>query len=60
MAQTDREVLVVLYRSTGGPNWRKKGGWNTPADLSKWEGVEVNHQGRVVKLSLTDNNLRGT
>ncbi|CAN0546467.1 unnamed protein product, partial [Ectocarpus sp. 12 AP-2014] len=27
--------------------------------LSRWYGVEVNSQGRVVKLSLESNNLRG-
>ncbi|CAN0285947.1 unnamed protein product [Scytosiphon promiscuus] len=59
MAQTDREVLLVLYRSTNGPGWKKKRGWDTLADLSKWDGVEVNEQGRVVILSLDQNNLQG-
>ncbi|CAN0281496.1 unnamed protein product [Scytosiphon promiscuus] len=58
MAQTDRDILLVLYRSTDGPNWTRKEGWNTGADLSEWHGVEV-YEGRVVKLSLGNNNLRG-
>ncbi|CAN0002774.1 unnamed protein product [Scytosiphon promiscuus] len=60
MAQADREVLLVLYRSTNGPYWKEKEGWDSSADLSKWHGVGVNDQGRVVKLSLIFNNLRGT
>ncbi|CAN0520290.1 unnamed protein product [Scytosiphon promiscuus] len=59
MAQTDREVLLVLFRSTNGPGWKKKRGWDTRAHLSEWHGVEVNDQGRVVKLSLVGNNLQG-
>lgn len=56
----DREVLLALYRSTGGADWKNKRKWNTNAPLSKWNGVTVNDQGRVVELDLHDNNLRGT
>ncbi|CAN0271629.1 unnamed protein product [Scytosiphon promiscuus] len=59
MAQADREALLVLYRSTNGPGWKQNRGWDTRADLSKWHGVEVNDQGRVVKLSLESNKLKG-
>ncbi|CAN0290830.1 unnamed protein product [Scytosiphon promiscuus] len=59
MAQTDRKALLVLFRSTNGPGWWVKRGWDTRADLSTWDGVEVNDQGRVVKLSLDSNNLQG-
>ncbi|CAN0405254.1 unnamed protein product, partial [Hapterophycus canaliculatus] len=57
-AQTDREVLLVLYRSTDGLQWIERDGWNTRAHLSRWHGVTVNDQGRVVQLSLGANNLR--
>lgn len=60
MASTDRDVLLVLYRSTGGDTWKKKGKWNTDADLSQWQGVLVNGEGRVVRLDLRRNNLEGT
>ncbi|CAM9460953.1 unnamed protein product [Ectocarpus sp. 6 AP-2014] len=59
MAQTDRDALVVLYRATGGENWRERQNWDTDADLKTWHGVDVNDQGRVVKLKLRDNNLEG-
>lgn len=59
MAQTDREARVALYNATGGPSWKIKTNWDTDADLSKWYGVNINYQGRVVQLQLYDNNLRG-
>lgn len=59
MAPTDRDVLVALYITTDGPNWKNKINWDTSADLSDWHGVKVNGQGRVVELNLLSNNLRG-
>ncbi|CAN0193133.1 unnamed protein product [Scytosiphon promiscuus] len=58
MAPTDRAALVALFKATGGANWYKRRNWNTDGDLSLWHGVEV-RGGRVVGLSLGDNNLRG-
>lgn len=60
MASTDRDTLVALFRSTDGANWTLNSGWDTDADLSQWYGVKVNDEGRVVRLSLGGNNLRGT
>ncbi|CAN0296333.1 unnamed protein product [Ectocarpus fasciculatus] len=59
MASTDREALVALFHSTGGPGWTRRGNWDTDAALATWEGVEVNDQGRVVSLKLVNNNLQG-
>ena len=59
MAPTDRDVLVALYNATDGPNWKQKTNWDTDAPLSDWYGVTANDQGRVVKLSLGGDNLRG-
>lgn len=59
MASTDREVLLILYRSTDGPNWRENANWDTDASLSDWYGVEVNNRDCVVKLLLDNNRLRG-
>lgn len=58
-ATNDRDLLLVLYRSTGGGNWKNKTNWGTDADLATWHGVEVNAQGRVLGLNLSRNNLRG-
>ncbi|CAN0162922.1 unnamed protein product [Scytosiphon promiscuus] len=54
----DRDVLVAFFNATGGARWKKNSNWNTDATLSDWHGVEV-YQGRVVKLELSRNNLKG-
>lgn len=59
MASGDRDALVALFWMTGGASWNKNDNWDTDAELATWHGVEVNDQGRVEKLSLASNNLRG-
>lgn len=57
---SDREVLMLLYESTGGANWKNHKNWGTNVDVKQWHGVEkVSGDGRVEKLVLVDNNLRG-
>lgn len=58
MSLTDREVLLALYRATGGPQWSRNNGWDTLADISSWYGVQV-RDGHVVGLNLSKNNLQG-
>ena len=55
---TDRDALVALYGSTGGPGWTNRSGWLTDAPLRRWHGVKVDAQGRVVGLNLI-NGLSG-
>lgn len=59
MASTDRDVLLVLHRSTGGDNWTNNANWGTDAPIGDWHGVKVKDDGHVVKLDLASNNLRG-
>ena len=59
MASADRAALVTLFHATEGSRWRNKKNWDTDAELAIWHGVEVNDQGRVVKLDLSVNSLRG-
>ncbi|CAB1107010.1 unnamed protein product [Ectocarpus sp. CCAP 1310/34] len=59
MSSIDRAALIALFRSTDGANWKWKSNWNTDAGLATWEGVSLNHAGRVVELSLPNNNLHG-
>ncbi len=56
---TERDALVALYTSTGGPGWADNRGWLTEAPMRRWSGVEVDAQGRVVGLSLNSNELSG-
>ncbi|CAB1108817.1 unnamed protein product [Ectocarpus sp. CCAP 1310/34] len=59
MSSMDRAALIALYRSTDGANWKRKRNWNTEAGLATWQGVRLNHAGRVVELALPNNNLHG-
>ena len=56
---SDREILVVLYDATGGPDWADDEGWLTDRPLTGWHGVEVDGEGRVTTLSLHHNRLTG-
>ena len=58
-ALADRDILTILYRATGGPNWHTRNNWLTDAPLRDWYGVGVDSQGRVVTLDLFPNNLVG-
>ena len=56
---TDREALVALYNATDGGNWNESANWLSDAPLGLWEGVTTDGDGRVTKLELIFNNLRG-
>ena len=56
---SDRDILAILYRATGGPNWRRRDNWMTNAPLEEWYGVDVDAEGRVMSLNLPGNNLKG-
>ena len=55
----DRDVLVALYKATGGSNWTKNDSWLTDAPLGGWHGVSTDASGRVQELSLGNNGLTG-
>lgn len=55
-----REVLVKLYNATDGENWTNKGGWLSEGPLGSWYGVSTNENGQVIRISLHENNLKGT
>ena len=65
--EDDWLALVALYDSTEGENWNFNDNWSNATDtmpdaptLDSWYGVTVDMQaGRVSKLGLTRNNLRG-
>jgi Leucine-rich repeat (LRR) protein len=56
---SDSLALVAFYNSTNGDNWTDNTNWLSSEPIEDWEEVEVEN-GRVNKLSLTDNNLTGT
>ena len=57
MVPGDREVLVNLYHSTDGPNWKNSANWLSDAPLGTWFGVDVDAEGRVTVLMLRENQL---
>lgn len=58
--ERDREILSLLYNTTGGADWQLNEGWGGGDDLSLWFGVTVNDTtGTVEELDLTKNNLQG-
>ena len=57
--QSDREVLEVLYESTGGASWANRANWKSSAPLGEWYGVTTDAAGRVTRLELRDNGLAG-
>ena len=54
----DRDGLLDLYRSVGAH--ANLLNWDTDADLSDWEGVTVNDEGRVIGIRLPYKTLQGT
>ena len=57
---TDRAALVALYNATDGPNWRKNNSWLSDRPIGAWRGVTTDDSGRVVRLVLSTNKLRGS
>ena len=55
----DRETLAAFYDATGGPYWTDDTNWKSDEPLYTWHGVTTGTDGRVVGLSLRDNNVRG-
>ena len=56
---TDRDVLKILFESTGGQSWYDHYNWLTDAPLEEWAGVYTDASGRVEGLYLSLNGLRG-
>ena len=57
---SDRDALTALYEATDGPNWTNSQNWLTDAPLDDWHGVDVDGEGRVDYLDLSDNGLTGS
>ena len=56
---TDRDVLGLLFESTGGRSWAKHDNWLTDAPLGAWHGVQTDASGRVQRLNLDNTGLTG-
>ncbi len=58
-AATDREALVAFYQAANGANWRRRYNWLSDGPLDTWYGVTTDDSGRVIRLNLSENWLRG-
>ena len=56
---SDRQILEILFKATGGDGWNNRYNWLTDAPISTWHGVKTNADGDVIALQLFENNLRG-
>ena len=56
---TDRDVLKILFESTGGQSWYYHDNWLTDAPLGTWAGVDTDASGSVERLYLGGNGLTG-
>ena len=59
-AETDRQVLIELYRSTNGGAWTNNENWLSDKPVEEWYGVTTDGHGRVSELDLAGNGLTGT
>lgn len=51
VSQEERDALIAIYNTTGGPNWLNLENWNTVAPVSTWGGVTTTGN-KVTRLSL--------
>lgn len=54
-----RFLLVLLYLQLSGSSWNERLGWMTGSSECNWYGVECDSSGRVTRVSLKRNGLRG-
>ena len=57
--RVDFYALMELYNGTNGSNWTTATNWVSTEPLGEWHGVTTDAGGRVIRLDLTGNQLRG-
>lgn len=55
----ERDILVKLYDTTNGSEWKISKNWNTKVDICDWHGIGCK-DGHVILVNLGANNLSGT
>ena len=58
---TDKEILVKIFETMNGPNWKgsQSDNWLSEKPIGEWGGVTVNDSGRVVSLRIQGDSVRG-
>lgn len=57
--ERERRALIEFYEALGGPDWIERDFWASDRPVGEWHGVETDADGRVVRLTIYDNNLTG-
>jgi Leucine rich repeat len=57
--ESERRALVEFYEALGGPDWIERDFWGSDKPVGEWHGVTTDAEGRVVQLTIYDNNLTG-
>ena len=55
----DAKVLVEFFNATGGQTWLESSNWLSSEPLDSWHGVTADSIGRVERIELAGNGLRG-
>ena len=58
-ADAEREILMHLFEATNGRYWKSRVNWGTYKPLEEWQGIDVNREGKVIGIDLSDNQLVG-
>lgn len=56
---SERRAMIEFYNALGGPDWIERDYWGSDRPVGEWHGVETDAEGRVVRLTIYDNNLTG-
>lgn len=57
--ERERKALITFYEALGGPDWIERNFWASDRPVGEWHGIETDAEGRVVRLTIYDNNLIG-
>ncbi|HKO96839.1 MAG TPA: hypothetical protein VJU86_07605 [Pyrinomonadaceae bacterium] len=57
--ERERKAMIEFYEALGGPDWIERNFWGSERPVGEWHGVETDADGRVVRLTIYDNNLIG-
>ncbi|MGH9927660.1 MAG: hypothetical protein ACREA9_00380, partial [Pyrinomonadaceae bacterium] len=57
--ERERRALIEFYTALGGPDWIERDFWASDRPVGEWHGVTTDADGRVVQLTIYDNNLTG-
>ena len=54
-----RKVLINIYNATNGKNWKNANNWCSDKPIWEWQGVQLNKEGFVERLSLRHKKIEG-